>query len=70
MKEPRPTQQAGSRKESVQPGTSPEPAPTRAVLKDISSRDDGLSREAVYAFLGSLRRTSEQCLAERYGWGC
>jgi hypothetical protein len=38
MKEPRLATQAGSRKKSVQPGTSPEPAPARAVLEDISSR--------------------------------
>ena len=31
MKEPRPGNQAASRKESAQPGTSPEPAPARAV---------------------------------------
>ncbi len=38
MKEPRPANRAGSRKKSVRPGTLPEPAPARAVLKDISSR--------------------------------
>jgi len=31
MKEPHPATQAGSRKESAQPGTSPEPAPAQAV---------------------------------------
>ena len=31
MKEPRPQPQAGSRKESAQPGTSPEPALAQAV---------------------------------------
>jgi hypothetical protein len=39
MKEPHPSLQAGSRKESVRPGTSPEPAPARAVMEDINSRD-------------------------------
>jgi len=29
-----------SRKKSVRPGTSPEPAPTRAVMEDINSRDE------------------------------
>jgi hypothetical protein len=38
MKEPRSTTQTDSRQKSVQPGTSPEPAPARAVLEDISSR--------------------------------
>ena len=38
MKEPHPSLQAGSRKESVRPGTSPEPAPGRAVMEDINSR--------------------------------
>jgi hypothetical protein len=39
MKEPHPSIQAGSRKESVRPGTSPEPAPGRAVMEDINSRE-------------------------------
>ena len=33
-----PLLQTGSREKSVRPGTSPEPAPTRAVMEDINSR--------------------------------
>jgi hypothetical protein len=38
MKEPRPETRRAAARKSVQPGTSPEPAPARAVLEDISSR--------------------------------
>src|SRR5580700_11913395 len=34
-----PLLQTGSREKSVRPGTSPEPAPTRAVMEDINSRE-------------------------------
>jgi hypothetical protein len=44
MKEPRSAKRAGSREESVQPGTSPEPAPAQAVLKDPSGLADISSR--------------------------
>jgi hypothetical protein len=33
-----PLLQTGSREKSIRPGTSPEPAPTRAVMEDINSR--------------------------------
>jgi hypothetical protein len=44
MKEPRPANRAGSRKKSVRPGTSPEPAPAQAVLEDLSGLADISSR--------------------------
>ena len=45
MKEPRSANQAGSREESVRPGTSPEPAPAQAVLEDLNDPADISSRE-------------------------
>ena len=53
MKEPRLTNRAGSREESIRPGTSPEPAPAQAVLEDpsgltdISSRRPGVGNTSV-----------------------
>lgn len=44
MKEPRSANRAGSREESVRPGTSPEPAPAQAVLEDLSGLADISSR--------------------------
>jgi hypothetical protein len=39
MREPHQTPTVGSREKSVRPSTTPEPAPTRAVPKDLSSRE-------------------------------
>jgi hypothetical protein len=41
MKEPHLATQWAAAIRAFRPGTSPEPAPARVVLKDISSRDDG-----------------------------
>jgi len=49
MKEPHPSLQAGSRKESIRPGTSPEPAPGRAVMEDINSRRERVASGPRYA---------------------
>ena len=46
MKEPRPANRAGSRKESTRPGTSPEPAPAQAVMEDLNGLTEISSRES------------------------
>ena len=43
MKEPHLATRRAAAIRALRPGTSPEPAPARAVLEDISSRDDGYS---------------------------
>lgn len=44
MREPHQTPTVGSREKSVRPSTTPEPAPTRAVPKDLSSRWKGVAQ--------------------------
>ena len=57
MKEPRLATRRAAAKRASGPGTSPEPAPTRAVLKDISSREhelevvDGSASKQLLQFL-------------------
>ena len=41
MKEPRSAKRAGSREESIRPGTSPEPAPAQAVFPRDGGESDG-----------------------------
>jgi hypothetical protein len=67
MKEPHSAKRAGSREESIRPGTSPEPAPARAVLKDlngladISSRIADVSRPYTYALTCMLYSDDDNC---------
>ena len=53
--------ETGSREKSVQPGTSPEPAPARAVLEDISSRDEARRESRNEGVLAGSPTSKERC---------